>query len=528
MGELQYEDTKDSAICCGRTYGNGASSFLRRRFARARYGYIHRYRHGFGEVAGTLTIERSADDGTVTSYTVYWGSSANQKLAGQDALAEAEVGADNVITVEIPENTAIPEGATHVLAFVKSGEEESEEFEAAEIVDLGSTVTITLEHSLPDIESFDLAVSGDDMDNVTASVDGSASEIVAEVPDGSGRIFTVTAAVDGSSSGAALTFTGTAVEDLTAGEPTAFDLPVDTLGSTKIVIPDYLQSRLVQIDDMNGGNWEDLMASAVNPDWVADSYFLPYDVDFDNQGRIYVANYSSQADGIVRIDDISGFGAYEFTTTFSYAKAIAVDRENGILYYAAAIDGDFIYEVSLADTGHAQVSISGISGSPQFNGLAVDDDGNLYIAGSANIDNTDYVLVKYNPVTGTVAAGYEDADGDVEVAWDVIVKGDRVYMTNYTTELTANQIMQFDTDLNLLDSFGDTAGDPSDPGDSEFLGPHRFVAILNEKITVTDEYEYDYSTTDRLVSFDDLDGSGWDSFDPSEVSESVFSFFEDY
>ena len=318
---------------------------------------------GSGQIGGTIIIERSADEGQITSYVIYWGSSANQKLEGAEPIAEIAV-SETSLTADIPENTPLPEGATHVLAYVKAGNRESDEFESAEVVDLGSTVTVTLNQSLSDIDSFALTVSGTDMDDVTASGSSSTSQFVVEVPDGQERTFEVTASVSDTSDSAALTFSGIVTRDLTAGEPAAVTVPVDQLASTKIVIPDpgYYKYRLVQIDGMSGGGWSTLDYN-FNARFTYSEDFRPWDTDFDNQGRIYIANRTAGVSGdlgrVLRIDNINGDNFYEYPDAGYGLMCLTVDRNNELLYYAD-LNGT-LHQCNLDGTGHVALDDGGIS-----------------------------------------------------------------------------------------------------------------------------------------------------------------------
>lgn len=158
---------------------------------------------GSGQLGGTVTIIRATDESRITHYVIYWGRGEGEKLSGEEAIGEVEVSAA-VLTVEVPQNTVIPEGATHLLAFVKNGDAESKDCGSGLIEDLGSTVTITVEHSFTDVDSFDLTVTGSDLTTITQSYDGSSAQIVAEVADGTDRTFEVLAAIGASDPSAVL------------------------------------------------------------------------------------------------------------------------------------------------------------------------------------------------------------------------------------------------------------------------------------------------------------------------------------
>ena len=71
---------------------------------------------------------------------------------------------------------------------------------------------------------------------------------------------------------------------------------------------------------------------------------------------------------------------------------------------------------------------------------------------------------------------------------------------------------------------------PTPPGGTDasqkFLGPERFVAILNKPITVIDE---DSSVGgDKLVSFNDMSGAGWKTYGSAGIGQDQFNFFNGY
>ncbi len=71
------------------------------------------------EIAGTLTIVKAEDESNLTHYNLYWGSGPAEKLADQDRITSiAKTGAD--VTYNFAANSAIPNGATHLLVYAQS------------------------------------------------------------------------------------------------------------------------------------------------------------------------------------------------------------------------------------------------------------------------------------------------------------------------------------------------------------------------------------------------------------------------
>ena len=100
--------------------------------------------------------------------------------------------------------------------------------------------------------------------------------------------------------------------------------------------------------------------------------------------------------------------------------------------------------------------------------------------------------------------------GSLSIPWDVMVNGDFVYVS----DKGALKILRLDRNLSLVDSFG---GPQSDP----FVGPEQFVAVLNKPITLIDEN----SSTDRLVTFNDMTGAGWTEYGSTGSGVGFFQFY---
>lgn len=64
-------------------------------------------------VTGTITLTKAADEGLITAYNVYWGSSATNKLSLLTSLPKT--GSNIVYT--LPANTSLPANATDILVF---------------------------------------------------------------------------------------------------------------------------------------------------------------------------------------------------------------------------------------------------------------------------------------------------------------------------------------------------------------------------------------------------------------------------
>ncbi|MCC8433352.1 metallophosphoesterase [Brevibacillus sp. M2.1A] len=79
-----------------------------------------------GVIGGDVTITPAANEANIDEYVLYWGNEEG-KLSGQSAIASVAKTGEKVIYV-IPNGTAIPNGATKILAFSKQKDTESADF----------------------------------------------------------------------------------------------------------------------------------------------------------------------------------------------------------------------------------------------------------------------------------------------------------------------------------------------------------------------------------------------------------------
>src|SRR5271157_3286815 len=96
-------------------------------------------------------------------------------------------------------------------------------------------------------------VSGPDIGIIEQEF-GPLGTISFSVPAGSLRQFEVIAYVSPLDPSAALSFRGTAIANLPEGETVSVPVLM-TLNETKIVVPDFQNSRIATIDNMSGANW---------------------------------------------------------------------------------------------------------------------------------------------------------------------------------------------------------------------------------------------------------------------------------
>lgn len=375
---------------------------------------------------------------------------------------------------------------------------------------------LTVKGAPSDITALSLRITGPGMSPVESYYSSVPSSIEIEVPAGNDRQFELIAYP--SSSSAAVSFKGTATVDLAADETTEIVLTMD-LNETKLVIPDYRNNRLIQIDNISGAGWTALIGTDIG--WTL-SDFEPYDVDFDSQGRIYIANNfaSTGFRRVIRVDDISGSNFFAFSDKASSIVALTVDRQNDYLYYSSS---NQLWRVNLDGTADVSRIINvGVDQIQTIRGMAVGEDGMLYIAGNNNLGLNRIFL--YDPFAQNVTTIYPT---NINTAWDVLVKTPYIYIANRNGP-AGNKIIQLDADLAFIAAYGNESPAADDiPGN--FYGPKRFLAILNRKISILDEASANdpplFFRGDRLVSIGDIAGTAWETYGQTGTGTGRFEFY---
>ena len=388
-----------------------------------------------------------------------------------------------------------------------------------------NTVTPTIRTiGLPDasaVGSVTLKVTGPDMDPIEVNYSTLPSVINIAIPEGNDRTFELsvglTPAFIAASPGIATSYKGTGTADINT------DSAVVTLNmgvaSTKLVIPDAYNNRIVQIDDMSGAGWSIAKWSDLG---FSNNYdFIPYDVDMDQYGNIYIANNVWGTGGIYKINSIAFNTILPLEPSYYYdsdgyadVTAVSIDQRNNRVYGITPAGSEVRY------WSYDGLPIDGepfVSPSETITGLAIDNDGNVYISGYFYAGDDYLWLGKYSSSGGSALATYSGTLGG-ETARDLTISNGELFVTKSGG---GTKIDKFDLELNFLDSYG-TSGSVGTEG--QFVGPYNFVAVMNKKLTIVDSA----MTSAQLVSFDDISGTNWatfGSFDNSGGGTNVFKFF---
>ncbi len=357
------------------------------------------------------------------------------------------------------------------------------------------TITPTLNgKALPEgIDSIELNVTGPGMEQIEESIEFGENSVTIEVPSGEEREFNIDITT------AMVTFSGSAVEDLTAGEDEEITIPLD-LSEIKMLIPDAMNNRIVKIDDMNGAGWLDTD--------LGYTVFEPWDIDFDSQGRAYFTIIIDGAFIVSRIGFYSDSpqGIFSAIGDPNYS-AISVDRNNDIMYftYTLAAGGTHLFKSNLDGTNEIELTGDiGVEGIESIKGLEVLDNGKLLIASDSRID-------LYDPSGSGQIIDTDNGSYGNNVPFDFIYKNGYAYLS---CESSA-EIIRFDM------STATPFSNPVDPViySANLNMPKRFIRTLSDQIIFIDD------GAEKLISIDDIYGTGREDYGEPGPGVGQFMFF---
>jgi hypothetical protein len=385
-------------------------------------------------------------------------------------------------------------------------------------------------------------VSGPDIGVMEQSF-GPMGTLSLNVPSGSFRQFEVIAYVAPGDPSAALSFSGAAIANLPAGDTVTVPVFM-AVNETKIVIPDSYSNglgvtrRLVQLDNMSNtfSSWKQLQRSGITGGLV-EPFIQPWDVDFDSRGRIYVANNrgnASMGDNCVfRIDNINGGTPYLYPEASARTSllnnygitSVAVDRVNNYVYYSffnSSSGRSELWRSNIYDnSSHEVLTINvGVEQMVRINGMSSDSNGMLYIAGqTTGLENR---IFKYNTSTQIVIAAFGSGVSYLINPEDTLVKPPYVFVANPGGS-NNYKILQLDMNLQFVTGYGIQATGV-DTAQGHFYGPRRFLAIRNDSLIIVDDYTIG-TDLDKLVSMNNMLGSGWNPIGSSGGGVGEFMFF---
>ena len=330
-----------------------------------------------------------------------------------------------------------------------------------------------------------------------------ADSVSLSVPAGALRTFEVTATVAPFNSDvfgtwtAAESFSGTSQANLPAGASVSVPVLMK-LGSSKIIVPDYYNNRLVIMNNMGA-----ILTTLgyVYPATGAIQLASPKDIDFDARGRIYIVD----ANAVYRCDDINGSNAIVvYSNANSPAQVVAVDRNNDFVYLAS---GTTLLRLNL--DGSAPSSLPGTVPSGllvSLNGLDVGPDGNLLVSGMDGLNYTWGIFKIDGSAAGAgIIASYFNTTL-MSVPYDIQSQGGAIYVLN-PRGTPDTRLLQF------ADGPGSTftlTGSGPLASMGAFSNAGHFSAVRSDGLVILDK---PYTPTNSVIVFVmNAAGLGWASY----------------
>ncbi len=368
------------------------------------------------------------------------------------------------------------------------------------------------------------------------------------VPSGRHRTIELEIALDPdiiANPGPVLSYIGTAVVDLAPNETKRVSLKM-VPGRTRLLVPDMKGSIVAQMNTITDSYTtyktltQDVLNAVSSGDWplaINGVLFNPIDVDLDARGAIYIANYqivNALYNRIVRMRTIDGAGFTQFPATGGFAGpvvSLAVDKTNNFLYFyarEAKNPGDLSrINLKVADSGAPYTveqirlyteSLYSTDVVTIVYGMDTDKDGYLYIA-CLSRDGSRIVKIDFDAPQGSrIVGSYTDA-AVLSVPFDVLVKGDYVYVSNYGGTDPNKVLLLRKSDLSFVRA-GAIVGQN---GEGSISLPTRFFSVTSKKIYLIDD---NAAVTNALVEFYDLNWNGWGKANPLNAQgASYFQFF---
>jgi hypothetical protein len=363
------------------------------------------------------------------------------------------------------------------------------------------------------ITSVVISISGSGVNKVSYTYNTPQRILYIYVPPGEERTIELILNVDPNCDSAVLAFGGQTTVSLKPGQFKWVQIGMAPV-ETKLVIPDRNRGRVVQINSLNPAtaNWDWYEAGA--------GMINPFDIDFDNKGRIVAINNDAAAgNDIIILDDI-GNVHLEVDAT-GPLTAVAVDKKNHFFYFCNS-NTIFQYQYNVDQTA---LALTGQNAPPFGNilGIDVDENGLLYIIGEIMGPVSVRYVFHYDFDTNSIVGGNSI---NIDNATDVIVKEDYVYVAANGTPSVIRVNRSLDGASRM--DYGQIAADNDDTIPGHFHGPRRFVAIPNKKFYMVDDGNGGEPNLERIASFDQPGTwAGWEAKQGNEIDAGQFFIFYD-
>jgi sugar lactone lactonase YvrE len=252
------------------------------------------------------------------------------------------------------------------------------------------------------------------------------------------------------------------------------------------------------------------VAGSANGTRSAARFNYPIGMAADSAGNVYVGDYDNDtirkvtpAGGVTTPAGLAGHsGTNDGTNSlarFGYPAGVAVDINDNV--YVADWTNHTIRKVTPVGTNWVVTTIAGEAGNPGFmdgspgqfdypNGVAVDTNGNVYVADTANAAIREVTPVVTNFVTNWVVTTVsENFGGPTGVALDT---NGNLYVADYVSD-TILEVTLDGTNwvVTTLAGVSDTAGSKDGTGTNALFNDPFFVAVDNAgNLYVSDRYNF--------------------------------------
>jgi len=371
----------------------------------------------------------------------------------------------------------------------------------ASLVSSGSAPVELSVQSVPsNVRDLGVRVTGPGMPSISKSVPLGADALVLPVPVGPAREFELRARLNELGTQQVNDSVWYGAHRRVPVSPAGALVPLNLSIRSAILVPNLTDSgvgRLVQIDDLEGTS-----ATISSTKW-SESSFMAGDISDVTVGRrgaiFYIANPSLGGTDVIHRVTALGSTPQAISSQQGY-KTIAMDRE-GDRVYAAKVDS--VWAMGLDGTNEQQLPLSAglnVNTWGEVQGLDVGPKGLLYVAQSNRVG-------LFDPTSATPVASRDVSPFNIA---DVMVRPDGVYLlinSRDTSEQNPADLVVIRMNPQLSEVFGTfgSSVNSSEGLKGSFFGPLKFLAEVNEEITIADSD----GTTTRIVQFQNVSGAGW-------------------
>ena len=373
-----------------------------------------------------------------------------------------------------------------------------------------ATPELALVGAPENIESITLTISGPGIKEITKTFPPTVNRLTTRIPAGRDRFIEIQLKTPSA------TLIGSAKLDLKPMSQETIRLDM-SLYRTRLIMPDFQNRRVIQLDNMNGAGGKLLKGPKIG---MTVANFRPYDIDYDNRGRIYIANLGSSTPyrRVLRVNNINGSGLHAYPTGPAPGiVCLTIDRENGILYMS---NGSTLRRMPLdGSTSQGMTITAGVAAIGTIRGMSVDSKlGLLFIAGADNGLPTDMIF-RYNISSQTVV---DTVSANMDKPWDILIKGKYIFVTN-RDGAPGKRLIRALKNFTSFTSAGYDASGGMDTSPGAMYGLRRFVAPLNDRITMIDDDPT--ADFDKLVMIDNIQGGHWKTFPANGTGQAKFKFY---